>query len=42
LAAAGTLLASPAFVWSLVPIAASAAAFPVHPFDLFYNLVCAI
>ena len=37
LAAAGTLLASPILLWSLVPIAALAAAFPVHPFDLFYN-----
>lgn len=37
LAAAGTLLASPVFLWSLVPIAALAAAFPVHPFDLPYN-----
>lgn len=37
LAAAGTLLASPVFLWSLVPIAALAAAFPVHPFDLLYN-----
>jgi len=26
---------------SLVPIAALAAAFPVHPFDLLYNYVCA-
>ena len=37
LAAAGTVLASPIFLWSLVPIAALAAAFPVHPFDLLYN-----
>src|SRR2546427_4789495 len=37
LAAAGTVLASPVFLWSLVPIAALAAAFPVHPFDLLYN-----
>jgi Domain of unknown function (DUF4395) len=37
LAAAGTLLASPVFLWSLAPIAALAAAFPVHPFDLPYN-----
>lgn len=37
LAAVGTLLASPVFLWSLVPIAALAAAFPVHPFDLLYN-----
>ena len=37
LAAAGTLLASPAVLWSLVAIAALAAAFPVHPFDLPYN-----
>ncbi len=37
LAAAGTLSASPVFLGSLVPIAALAAAFPVHPFDLIYN-----
>jgi hypothetical protein len=37
LAAAGTLLASPLVLWGLVPIAALAAAFPVHPFDLLYN-----
>lgn len=37
LAAAGTLLASPIFLWCLVPVAAWAAAFPVHPFDLPYN-----
>jgi len=37
LAAAGTVLASPMFLWSLVPIAALAAVFPVHPFDLLYN-----
>lgn len=37
LAAVGTLLASPVFLWGLVPIAALAAAFPVHPFDLLYN-----
>jgi uncharacterized protein DUF4395 len=37
LAAAGTLLASPILLWSLVPIAALAAAFPVHPFDLLYD-----
>ena len=37
LAAAGTLLASPVVLWSLVPIAALGAAFPVHPFDLLYN-----
>lgn len=33
----GTILASPIVLWSLVPIAALAAAFPVHPFDLLYN-----
>ena len=37
LAAIGTVYASPAFLWVLVPIAALAAAFPVHPFDLLYN-----
>jgi hypothetical protein len=37
LAAAATLLASPVFLWSLVPIARLAAVFPVHPFDLLYN-----
>jgi hypothetical protein len=37
LAAAGTLLASPVVLWSLVPVAAWAAAFPVHPFDHLYN-----
>jgi len=37
LAATGTILASPVFLWALVPIAALAAAFPVHPFDLIYN-----
>jgi hypothetical protein len=37
LAAAGTLLASPAFLWGLALFAALAAAFPVHPFDLLYN-----
>lgn len=38
LAAAGTVLASPIVLWSLVPIAVLAAAFPVHPFDLLFNL----
>lgn len=37
LAATGTLLASPIILWSLMPIAALAMAFPVHPFDLLYN-----
>ena len=37
LAAGGTLLASPGFLYALVPIAALAAVFPVHPFDLIYN-----
>jgi len=37
LAAAGTLFAAPMFFWALVPIAALAAIFPVHPFDLLYN-----
>ena len=37
IAAAGTALGSPMVLWSLVPTAALAAAFPVHPFDLLYN-----
>lgn len=37
LAAAGTVLASPAILLVLVGIAAVAAASPVHPFDLLYN-----
>ena len=37
LAAAGTILASPVFLYALVPIAVLAAIFPVHPFDLIYN-----
>ena len=37
LAAVGTALASPAFLLALVPIAALAAVFPVHPFDHIYN-----
>ena len=37
LAAIGTILASPTMLWILVVIAALAAAFPVHPFDLIYN-----
>lgn len=37
LAAAGTLLASPIFLWSLVPIAVWGAASSVHPFDHVYN-----
>jgi hypothetical protein len=37
LAAIGTIFASPVFLWALVPIAALAAVFPVHPFDLLYN-----
>jgi hypothetical protein len=37
LAAVGTVLASPPVLLALVPIAALAAAFPVHPFDLIYN-----
>jgi hypothetical protein len=37
LAAIGTILASPVLLWALIPIAALAAAFPVHPFDLLYN-----
>jgi len=37
LAAAGTLLASPAFLWGVVPVAVWASASAVHPFDLLYN-----
>lgn len=37
LAGIGTILASPMFLWALMPVAALAAAFPVHPFDLLYN-----
>lgn len=37
LAGAGTALASPTILWVLTPIAALAALFPVHPFDLIYN-----
>jgi hypothetical protein len=37
LAGAGTTLASPTILWILTPIAALAALFPVHPFDLIYN-----
>ena len=36
-AGAGTALASPGLLLALVPVAALAAAFPVHPFDLIYN-----
>jgi hypothetical protein len=32
-----TALGSPEFLWALLPIAALAAVFPVHPFDLIYN-----
>jgi hypothetical protein len=37
LGAVGTILASPVFLYVLVPIAVLAAIFPVHPFDLIYN-----
>jgi len=37
LAAVGTLTASPVILLLLTPIAALAAVFPVHPFDLIYN-----
>jgi Domain of unknown function (DUF4395) len=37
LAGAGTALASPTILWALMSIAALAALFPVHPFDLIYN-----
>jgi hypothetical protein len=37
LAGLGTVLASPAILLLLAPLAALAAASPVHPFDLIYN-----
>lgn len=37
-AGVGTALGSPVVLLSLVPVAALAAALPVHPFDLIYNL----
>lgn len=37
LAITGVALASPTMLWLLAPIAALAAIFPVHPFDLIYN-----
>jgi hypothetical protein len=37
LAGLGTALASPPILWGLTPIAALAALFPVHPFDLIYD-----
>ena len=37
LGAAGTIAASPVILLVLAPIAALAAALPVHPFDLIYN-----
>jgi hypothetical protein len=39
LAAIGTAMASPVILLALAPVAALAAAFPVHPFDLLYNHV---
>jgi len=36
-AAVGTVLASPTILWTLTAIAALAALFPVHPFDLICN-----
>jgi hypothetical protein len=38
LGALGTVLASPTILLVLAPFAALAAASPVHPFDLIYNL----
>lgn len=38
IAGTGTALASPLVLLMLVPVAALAAALPVHPFDLIYNL----
>ncbi|ACL67334.1 conserved hypothetical protein [Anaeromyxobacter dehalogenans 2CP-1] len=35
--ATGTILASPAVLWTLAVIAALGAALPFHPFDLMYN-----
>lgn len=37
LAATGTTLASPLFLWALMPLSAIAAFSSVHPFDLLYN-----
>ncbi len=37
-AGTGTALASPTVLLALVPVAAIAAVFPVHPFDLIYSL----
>ena len=37
LAGVGTILASPIILLMLAPVAAVAAASPVHPFDLIYN-----
>jgi len=37
IAGVGTAMASPLILLLLVPIAALAALFPVHPFDLIYN-----
>jgi hypothetical protein len=39
LAGVGTVLASPTVLLVLTPVAALAAASPVHPFDLIYNYV---
>ena len=39
LAFLGIALASTTIIWSLVPIAALGAIFPVHPFDLIYNFI---
>ena len=37
IAGVGTMFTSSLILWSLVPIAAFAAIFPFHPFDLIYN-----
>ena len=37
LVAIGTILASPTFLFAIVPIALAAAVFKVHPVDYFYN-----
>lgn len=36
--ATGTMLASPAMLWALVPFALLGAVLPGHPFDVVYNL----
>jgi len=38
IAGVGTVLASPTILFALVPIAVLGILFPVHPFDLIYNI----